>query len=160
MNGILILTIVFTLPILVRSQDEETTAGTTATTEKETTTESFTTTEAITTETTAAPTTMYENNINTNHLKINVSAHQPKPLKRPQLQHKKQQQSSQQQSLQQLNMTFLNLMKVQKDYFIKYKSEKLVSSRFNSFVDYSFNIHLHGNSHYPGHLCVLEKVST
>ena len=58
MNGILILTIVFTLPILVRSQDEETTAGTTATTEKETTTESFTTTDAITTETTAAPTTM------------------------------------------------------------------------------------------------------
>ena len=58
MNGILILTIVFTLPILVRSQDEETTTGTTATTENETTTESFTTTEAITIETTAAPTTM------------------------------------------------------------------------------------------------------
>ena len=37
---------------------------------------------------------------------------------------------------------------------------KLVSSRCNSFVDYSLNIHLHGNSHHPGHLCVLEKVST
>ena len=61
MNGILILTIVFTLPILVRSQDEETTAGTTTTTENETTTESFTTTEAITTETTEAPTTMQGN---------------------------------------------------------------------------------------------------
>lgn len=62
MNGILILTIVFTLPILVRSQDEETTsgtAGTTSKTETESTTESFTTTEQITTETTAAPTTMY-----------------------------------------------------------------------------------------------------
>ena len=58
MNGILILTIVFTLPILVRSQDEETTAGSTTTTENETTTESFTTTEEITTETTAASTTM------------------------------------------------------------------------------------------------------
>ena len=71
MNGILILTIVFTLPILVRSQDEETTTGTaetTATTENETTTESFTTTEQVTTETTAAP-TMYGINIYVNHLR-------------------------------------------------------------------------------------------
>ena len=40
------------------------------------------------------------------------------------------------------------------------KKTNFVSSRFNSFVDYTFNIHLHGNSDYLGHLCFLEKVST
>ena len=43
-------------------------------------------------------------------------------------------------------------------YFIRYKNANLVSSRYNSFVDYSFNIHLHGYSYYLGHMCVLEKV--
>ena len=58
MNGNLILTIVLTLPIIVRSQDEETTAGTTTTTENETTSQTITATGAITTETTKASTSM------------------------------------------------------------------------------------------------------
>ena len=58
MNGNLILTIVLTLPIIVRSQDEETTAGTTSTSENETTSQTITATEAITTETTKASKSM------------------------------------------------------------------------------------------------------